>query len=419
MGRHASTTDVKAILEDNVRFIQTGILAPSPEGFAPEVNEILHGGRAKLNVTPMLGNFDGPDHRRLRQAIHRSFTPAPREAARARHPRHHRRVSRRRCSGLGEADVIEALTYRVPIRAVFLLSGFPAGHMDQLKKWSDDLAALIASPLPLERQIECARSYRAFEDYVHAAIDDCRANPRDDFMSDLIRSVDAGEVVMDEAELLMLFTINLLLAGHETTTYAMTGMLYHLLAEPSRWKRVVEDPAAIPATVEEALRFEPPMLGFWRYVAADTSFGGVEMKAGDRVYWLNTSANHDDAAFERADEFDVDAQRTQPALTFGFGAALLPGSAAREARARAPARTASGADAEPRARSEPGRSRTSRTRLPPHQGAARDLVAQSRGRMGDRLKGKVALVTGGARGQGEAEARCFVARARASSSRTC
>ena len=28
--------------------------------------------------------------------------------------------------------------------------------------------------------------------------------------------------------------------------------------------------------------------------------------------------------------------------------------------------------------------------------------------MGDRLKGKVALVTGGSRGQGEAEVRCFV-----------
>ena len=135
-----------------------------------------------------------------------------------------------------------------------------------------------------------------------------------------IRSIGSGEVVMDGAELLMLFTINLILAGHETTTYAMTSLLYHLLSQPSRWKRVVEDPACIPAMVEEALRIEPPMLGFWRYVARDTCFAGVEMKAGDRVYWLNTSANHDDEAFERPDEFDPDAKRALPALTFGFGA---------------------------------------------------------------------------------------------------
>lgn len=313
--RHA---DVKAILEDNVRFIQTGILAPSPEGFAPEVNAVLHGGRAKVNVTPMLGNFDGPDHKRLRSAIHRSFTPR-----RVKQLEPGIRAIVDECLDamlpLGEANVVETLTYEVPIRAVFLLSGFPAGHLDRLKKWSDDLAALIASALPLERQIECAHSYRAFEDYVWAAIQETRANPRDDFMSDLLRSVDAGDVVMDDAELLMLFTINLILAGHETTTFTMTGMLYHLLSEPSRWKRVIEDPACIPATVEEALRFEPPMLGFWRYAAEDTSFGGVEMKKGDRVYWLNASANRDADAFERADEFDVDAPRANPALTFGFG----------------------------------------------------------------------------------------------------
>jgi cytochrome P450 len=311
--------DVKAVLDDPTRFTQQGILAPSPEGFAPEVNAVLHGGRAKLNLTPMLGNFDGPDHQRLRQAIHRSFTPR-----RVKQLTPGLRAIIDEClddmQPLGEADVIASLTYRVPIRAIFLLSGFPAGHLDQLKRWSDDLAALIASPLPLARQIECARSYRAFEDYVQAAIDACRANLRDDFMSDLLRSIDSGEVVMDEAELLMLFTINLILAGHETTTYAMTSLLFHLLSQPARWKRVVEDASCIPATVEEALRFEPPMLGFWRYVARDTTLGGVKLTAGDRVYWLNTSANHDDAAFERAGEFDVDAKRAQPALTFGFGA---------------------------------------------------------------------------------------------------
>ena len=312
--------DVKAVLEDTERFTQKGILAPTPEGFAPPVTEILHGGRAKLNVTAMLGNFDGPDHKRLRQAIHRSFTP---RRVKRLEPEIRAIVDECLDDMLArgrEADVIESLTYRVPIRAVFLLSGFPAGHLDQLKKWSDDLAALIASPLPLERQIECAKSYRAFEDYVYAAIEACRARPRDGFMSDLLRSVDAGEVVMDDAELLMLFTINLLLAGHETTTYAMTSLLFHVLSRPGVWKRIVEDASCIPATVEEALRIEPPMLGFWRFVATDTSFQGVEMKAGDKVYWLNASANHDDAAFERPDEFDVDAERALPALTFGFGA---------------------------------------------------------------------------------------------------
>jgi cytochrome P450 len=311
--------DVKAVLGDTERFTQKGILAPTPEGFAPAVTEILHGGRAKLNITPMLGNFDGPDHRRLRQAIHRSFTPR-----RIRQLEPGIRAIVDDCLddmiGLGEADVIQTLTYRVPIRAVFLLSGFPTGHLDLLKRWSDDLAALIASPLPLERQVECAWSYRAFEEYVYAAIEECRAHPRDDFMSDLIRSADAGDVVIDDAELLMLFTINLLLAGHETTTYAMTSMLFHLLSRPELWKRVVEDPSCIPATVEEALRIEPPMLGFWRFVAADTHFGSAEMKAGDKVYWLNTSANHDEAAFARPDQFDADAERSAPSLTFGFGA---------------------------------------------------------------------------------------------------
>ena len=87
--------DVKAVLDDTTRFTQKGILAPSQEGFAPEVTEVLHGGRAKLNVTPMLGNFDGPDHQRLRQAIHRSFTPRRVKQLDAGHSGHHRRVSGR------------------------------------------------------------------------------------------------------------------------------------------------------------------------------------------------------------------------------------------------------------------------------------------------------------------------------------
>ena len=52
--------DVKAVLGDTERFTQKGILAPSQDGFAPEVTEVLHGGRAKLNVTPCWATSTAP-----------------------------------------------------------------------------------------------------------------------------------------------------------------------------------------------------------------------------------------------------------------------------------------------------------------------------------------------------------------------
>ena len=192
--------------------------------------------------------------------------------------------------------------------------------MDRLKQWSDDLAALIASPLPLARQLECARSYRAFEDYVQAAIDESRARPRDDFMSDLIRSVDSGEVVMDGAELLMLFTINLILAGHETTANALTWT-WHLLAQhPEVEARMHEEiDAALgdrPATLEdlprlgyveqvltESMRIWPPVWLQSRKTLEDYPVGDVVIPEGSIVFVSQYLMHRDPRFFDDPETF--------------------------------------------------------------------------------------------------------------------
>jgi cytochrome P450 len=60
------------------------------------------------------------------------------------------------------------------------------------------------------------------------------------------------------------------------------------------------------------------VLSFSRTVTEDHTYGGVELKAGDKVFMLYQSANRDEDVFEDADELRVD-RSPNPHLAFGIG----------------------------------------------------------------------------------------------------
>jgi cytochrome P450 len=160
----------------------------------------------------------------------------------------------------------------------------------------------------------------AFEQYIRAQMAERRKVPgMPGLMSEVLRQVDSGNFSMSDDELVASFTIEMVLGGHEATAGMLVSSLYHLLADQSRWARLVAAPNLIDNGVEECLRYEPPTLGLFRTTTRAVEIAGTEIPAGARIFWLNTSANHDPRQFEDPDAFRLERKDARTHLTFGSG----------------------------------------------------------------------------------------------------
>jgi cytochrome P450 len=109
----------------------------------------------------------------------------------------------------------------------------------------------------------------------------------------------------------------ILFAGHETTTNLLCNALVALDRHPAELARLREDPSMVNRAVEEVLRFEGPIKIIIRWVVEDHERDGRQVKAGDRIFLVQQSANRDGGTFTDADRFDI-TRPTQP-LHVGFG----------------------------------------------------------------------------------------------------
>src|SRR6185369_3891418 len=91
-----------------------------------------------------------------------------------------------------------------------------------------------------------------------------------------------------------------------------------LSERPEQWKRLREDRALIPTTVEEMLRWTTPVISFMRTATVDTRLDDVDIAAGDPVLMLYAAANRDPATFgDDAEEFRVVAEGRRVAVGRG------------------------------------------------------------------------------------------------------
>ncbi|MEU1599476.1 cytochrome P450 [Streptomyces sp. NPDC005708] len=169
-------------------------------------------------------------------------------------------------------------------------------------------------PTVVDRNTEGNRWIR---EQIMREADDRRADPRNDLMTVLATEPIAGGEMLSDAELTDMVVL-LLLAGFHTTSGALTSLLVHLEEHPDLRRRLERDRDLIPAAIEEIIRVYTPAPPIARSVTADTEFGGVPMRAGDWVLFVNQAANRDPSSFPEPDVVDLDRNRSK-SVAFGWG----------------------------------------------------------------------------------------------------
>ncbi|MBV8054337.1 MAG: cytochrome P450 [Deltaproteobacteria bacterium] len=303
--------DIVTILKDPARFSSAQSLAV--EATPPEVQAVLDTG---FSATPTMVTADPPIHTRFRELVGKAFTSRRVVQLELRM----REIAHQLIDGFfhdGRADLVRRFAYPFPMEIIAEILGVPAEHMKQFKRWSDDMSARFG-PLPLERQLECARSEVEFQHYFADRLEERRRSPRNDLLTDLLDARIKGEAPLNMAELLSILK-QLLIGGNETSTNLISSMVLLLMKNSAQLAAVMDDRRLVQNAVEEALRLDSPVQGLFRTATQEVEIGGVKIPPGAHLELLYASGNRDDARFHNPNAFDVNRKDSSNHMAFGFG----------------------------------------------------------------------------------------------------
>ena len=207
-------------------------------------------------------------------------------------------------------DLVRDLTGQFPVRVIARILGLPDGDHDRFLAWG---MAIINVAADWSRGVDASAQLVG---YLDSLIEERRREPRDDLLSDLATSEIDGERLRDEE--IHSFVQLLLPAGVETTYRSSGSLLFGLLTNPDQMALLRGDPSLGAQAVEEALRWEPPVLITTRVSTRDVELAGVAIPAGSRVIVHLGAANRDPSRWVDPDRFDI-ARELRPNLAFGFG----------------------------------------------------------------------------------------------------
>lgn len=210
-------------------------------------------------------------------------------------------------------DLKAGLGFPLPVYVICDILGVPAGDRDRFSHWSD--AFLNVTRFSGEHT---RAAHDDFIAYMSAHIEATRARPGDDLLSMLIKESGADGQGLTDQELIAT-GMGLLVAGHETTANMIGKMVSMLLADRSRWERLLADPSLVRTAVEESLRFDANLgFGMRRHLTEDIEIDGELLPSGTTVVCSMPAANRDERAFADADRMDL-TRSPNPHLTFGAG----------------------------------------------------------------------------------------------------
>ncbi|HZQ76921.1 MAG TPA: cytochrome P450 [Acidimicrobiia bacterium] len=272
-----------------------------------------------------LVHMDDPDHRRYRALTADWFQPSSLARLEARIAELARRAVDRMAALPGECDFAVDIATPMPLEVILSILGLPEADYPKMLQLTRELFQgddpEFARGSTFEEFMTVIYDYFA---YFGALVDERRARPTEDLASVIANAVLDGEPIWPFQQIS--YFIIIATAGHDTTSFTMTGGLQALIENPGELERLRRDPSLIATAADEMVRWVSPVRHFLRNAVAPADIGGRHFEPGDRLLLSYWSANRDETVFDDPFRFDV-GRKPNRHLAFGFGAHYCLGAA--------------------------------------------------------------------------------------------
>lgn len=263
--------------------------------------------------------LDDPRHATLRRLVSAAFTP--KQIAKIHDQiRNQARLIIDELLETTEGDFVQTVSKRLPMWTIYEMLGLDdrdireraAHHADGMVSWADEDVAAGREPGEVLNDSLVGLLEIGFE-----FADERRRNPRNDLMTNLVTAEVDGERLTDED--IAAFFVLLSVAGNDTTRNTISLTTKALQDFPGQRSLLVDNfEDRIGPAVEEFVRFASPVMTFRRTATQDTVLGGQQIREGDWVAVIYSSANRDEAVFDHPEIFDI-TRSPNPHVAFGGG----------------------------------------------------------------------------------------------------
>jgi cytochrome P450 len=189
-------------------------------------------------------------------------------------------------------NFIEKFSRPLPLSMIMHVLGIPLSMFDDAFRWTVANVTVLSQVSDKQALLNAHAAVKEEYDWFVTALDERRANPRDDLLNLVAHAQINGRPLTIEEQLCL---------------------------NPEQEAAVRKDRSLIPNLVEETLRLASPTSNMWRITKVDHTLGGVDIPKGSMVLLKYFSANHDEALFEAPLEFDVTRDNAKRHIAFGFG----------------------------------------------------------------------------------------------------
>lgn len=278
-----------------------------PQNFSNEAYKLNLG----ISFGRSVSTMDPPEHQRYRRIFQKAFLPqtVAQWGESVVDPVVNDLMQKFR--GRGRADLVQDFTLHYPFQIIYRQLALPPEEASTFHKLA------IAQTVVIFDVPHGTEASRKLGDYFKVLVAERLRNPGSDLVSVLAQAEADGERLPEE--ITISFLRQLVNAGGDTTYRGTSVLLTGLLSNPDQLDVVRKDRSLVPQAIEEALRWDGPVLIQTRMAAQDVEIGGVTIPKGSVIDVAAGAANRDPARFPDPDKFDICRKPQHKHFAFATG----------------------------------------------------------------------------------------------------